>query len=79
MTCDEVRDLMAMCYTFCGPHLTGHHHISHQTAFPAQHTIPHFTTTRSHIIWRDVEYYAVEFGVMWNVLQCQMRDVPYSS
>ena len=76
VTCDEVRDLMAMCFTFRGPHLTGHHHItSNHISGTLHHTTFHYHQITYHMawcgilccgIWRDVECFA-------------MPDVPYSS
>ena len=83
MTCDEVR-LRFNGNVLYIPWATSYrpppHFTSNHISGTAHHTTFHyFSTTRLHITWRDVVYYAVEVGVMWNVLQCQMRDVPYSS
>ena len=54
------------------PHLRHHHSstdISHQTIFPAQHTIPHFTyfnTIRAHIT-------VVRCGIVWCEIWCDVE------
>ena len=88
---DEVRDAMAMRYTFhiSPPQLSNS---SHQTTFPAQqtyHTTPvsHQSRRISHSFnWppdhtsHGVMWNSVVWHLVWSVLQCQMRDVvPYSS
>ena len=58
------------------PHLTTTaQQFSHQTTFPAQHTIPHLTTFS--VKYHQITQRDVEFGVMWNVLQWDV--VPYTS
>ena len=59
--CGEVRDAMAMCYTL---HISPQqlNNISHQTTFPAQHTIPHLST-QYHISYHSTSHHISRISI----------------